>query len=91
MPTPALLDAAERAARVLDCGLTRPQLAAVAALIETGANPEVRVGWGGGAGRNGERRPPPSDTPIPISRLFPQAVAAAVRALQREAASLQQR
>ena len=88
MPTTALLDAAERAARVLDCGLTRPQLAAVAALIEAGANPEVRVCVCVCEGRGTEEsgsRPPTPHSPIP------QAVAAAVRALKREAASLQQR
>ena len=90
MPTPSTLDAAERCARLLDCGLTRAQLAAVADLIETGAHPEVcvRGGWGEGeAGRLEtclfSSRRDASTLPFP-----PQAVAAAVRALKREAASL---
>lgn len=85
MPPPSTLDAAERCARLLDCGLTRAQLAAVADLIETGAHPEV------GVGRRGLVRASVFfSSPDAMPSLDPphQAVAAAVRALKREATSL---
>ena len=83
MPGTAQLAAPERVARLLDTGLSRDELAAVVALVESGASPEVRVGltvasgaidWRGAARwprtpRVAHRvRPPPPLSPPPGRR-----------------------
>lgn len=93
MPAAPQLAAAERVARLLDTGLSRDEVAAVVALIESGASPEVGEWWmvasgvveGMCAAAVATQRTPIAAVP---PHTHPQAVAAAVRALKREATAI---